>query len=66
MKKKCLVCKHPLSMHKDLCDSEGKYDGKHIACLSPAKKQNDFLTKAFGGMVCCSCDMKEIPKRSLA
>jgi len=55
-KKLCVVCRHPLKMHKDIANSQGVKDGKHLACLVPAKKQNDFLTKAFGGIVACSCD----------
>jgi len=63
--KHCKVCNHQMKMHKDICDSQGKYDGKHITCLAPAKKQNDFLTKAFGGIITCSCDTKKVPSVSL-
>lgn len=64
--KTCKVCKHPMKMHKDIADSQGRKDGKHLACLAPAKKQNDFLVKSFGGVLSCSCNTKEILSESLA
>ena len=65
MEKICKVCNHPLKAHKDIADSKGHKDGKHLACLYPAKKQNDFLQKMFGGVMTCSCDGQKILSESL-
>ena len=65
MEKICKVCNHPMKAHKDIADSQGKKDGKHIACLAPAKKQNDFLQRAFDGVMSCSCNGEKILSESL-
>lgn len=61
----CKVCKHPVKAHKDIADSTGKKDGKHLACLYPAKKQNDVLQSFFGGVMTCSCNGEKILSEEL-
>lgn len=37
MKQTCTICNHGMNEHKDICDSKGKRDGKHIHCMRETK-----------------------------
>lgn len=45
---KCNSCNHPMSKHKDIADSKGHRDGKHIHCLQPTKQFNSLFVMTCG------------------